>query len=199
MGDSEFGERYRSGKPSHSFFIYRHTDCWKTRTSPVKPNPDYPRLHDLARHATHVTETLDLSIDAARSVLHLHNMYAQQHRGQDRWTQQAFSQVTSGLRFAEHMLQNLKYRSNSNTDRLRNEINLVHPFHNKFWTAKTNNRQAFNTVAQYDSYVSVQIRKAAKADSSAMTTIAFLTLVFLPPTFISVDIFLILSILFNRS
>jgi hypothetical protein len=32
-----------------------------------------------------------------------------------------------------------------------------------------------------------------------MTTIAFLTLVFLPPTFISVDIFLILSILFNRS
>ena len=42
-------------------------------------------------------------------------------------------------------------------------------------------------VAQYDSKISVQIGQAAQVDSSAMKTIAFLTLAFLPATFISVS------------
>jgi hypothetical protein len=46
--------------------------------------------------------------------------------------------------------------------------------------------KAYNTVAQYDSRLSVQINKAVQIDSAAMKTIAYLTLAFLPATFISV-------------
>ena len=56
----------------------------------------------------------------------------------------------------------------ANEKRLQNEIQL-----------------AFHMVTQYDSGVSVAIGKAAKEDSAAMKTIATLTLIFLPPTFIS--------------
>ena len=46
--------------------------------------------------------------------------------------------------------------------------------------------QAFNTVAQHDSRIAVQIGKATQVDSAAMKTISVLGLVFLPGTFICV-------------
>jgi hypothetical protein len=42
-------------------------------------------------------------------------------------------------------------------------------------------------VAQYDSRLAVGIGKAARGDSAAMRTIAFITLLFLPATFVSVS------------
>jgi hypothetical protein len=56
----------------------------------------------------------------------------------------------------------------SNRERLLNEIQL-----------------AFNIVSQYDSNTSVVIGRATRYDSYSMRTIAFLTLAFLPATFIS--------------
>jgi hypothetical protein len=97
----------------------------QTRISPSEPDPDYPRLHDIARHATHVTETLDTSLNAIRDLLCQHKVYHQQYPAQDKAAQKAVSQVSSGLGLVEHMLQNLKFRSISNSDRLKNEINLV--------------------------------------------------------------------------
>ena len=44
-------------------------------------------------------------------------------------------------------------------------------------------------MAQYDSRISVQIGQAAQSDSAAMKTIAFLTLAFLPATFVSVSVY----------
>jgi hypothetical protein len=43
----------------------------------------------------------------------------------------------------------------------------------------------FNLVAQQDAATSVTIARDAKADSAAMKTIAILTMVFLPGTFLS--------------
>lgn len=46
--------------------------------------------------------------------------------------------------------------------------------------------QAFNTVAQNDSRISVLIAKATQTDSAAMKTISVLGLTFLPGTFVCV-------------
>lgn len=72
------------------------------------------------------------------------------------------------MHFYDHMMDSLRSRSASNNERLLNETNL-----------------AFNTVAQYDSRIGVEIGRAAQTDGSAMKTIAILTITFFPATFIS--------------
>ncbi|RMZ75711.1 hypothetical protein DV738_g5333, partial [Chaetothyriales sp. CBS 135597] len=119
------------------------------RTSVDRPSPDYEHLHDLARHAIHVSETLDLASNTIDGILAHHHS------------------VSNRLLFYQDMIRGLRLRSTSNRERLQNEIAL-----------------AFNSVAQYDARISLGIGHAARADSAAMRTIAFVTLVFLPPTFI---------------
>jgi Mg2+ and Co2+ transporter CorA len=129
-----------------------------------KPNPDYRRLHDTARHAIHVSETLDLAVKTMGGVLTQHQDFtAAASEGRD-----VSNDIRRRLLFYEHVLTSLRSRSVSNKERLLNEIQL-----------------AFNTVAQYDAGISVEIGRAAQGDGAAMKTIAFLTLAFLPATFIS--------------
>ena len=54
------------------------------------------------------------------------------------------------------------------------------------WLANIDLNQAFNTIAQIDSKTMVKISGAVQHDSIAMKTIAILTLIFLPATFVSV-------------
>lgn len=135
----------------------------KQRIREGKPEPEYRRLHDLARHAIHVSESLDV---AART---LEALNAQHHdlRTSLNIDRRAWTHVRQRLLFHKQLVDSLRYRSVSNEKRLQNEIAL-----------------AFNTVAQYDSGLSVKIGEAAKIDSAAMKTISLLTLAFLPPTFI---------------
>lgn len=79
-----------------------------------------------------------------------------------------FNQTGRHLDFQSKLFKSLKSRSQALGDRLHNEINL-----------------AFNTVAQHDSGITVRIGKAAQNDSAAVKTIALLTLIFLPGTFIA--------------
>ncbi|CAF9924567.1 MAG: hypothetical protein ALECFALPRED_002785 [Alectoria fallacina] len=79
-----------------------------------------------------------------------------------------FAETRQHLNFQSKLFKTLKSRSQALGDRLQNEINL-----------------AFNTVAQYDSRVVVRIGKAAQKDNATMKTIALLTLIFLPGTFIA--------------
>lgn len=144
--------------------VVRSTEL--NRTSSARPNPQYPRLHDIARHAIHVAETLDVAIVTIEDMIMQHDHFflersvvASDHAPQ---------QTRKRLYFYLHMMKSLKSRAQANKERLLNEITL-----------------AFNTVAQYDSRISVQIGQAAQSDSAAMKTIAFLTLAFLPATFIS--------------
>jgi len=130
-----------------------------------KPQPDYRRLHDMARHAIHISETLDLAVEILQSILVQHDDFVA--------TAQKDQQIVSKdirlrLLFFMSTLKGLRHRSASNKERLQNEIQL-----------------AFNTVAQYDSGISVDIGRAAQLDSAAMKTVAFLTLAFLPATFIA--------------
>lgn len=127
-----------------------------------KPEPDYRRLHDIARHAIHVTETLDVVTETMDGIISQHQTFASVVPNHQIW-----SGVHQGLLSRRQVIRSLRHRSASNEKRLQNELQL-----------------AFNTVTQFDSGISVQVGRAAQADSSAMRTISILTLVFLPPTFI---------------
>ncbi|KAM0425666.1 hypothetical protein ACHAPT_009198 [Fusarium lateritium] len=133
-----------------------------------KPNPNYRSLHDLARHAIHVSETLDVSVKTVKSIIEQHKTLEDEYWPEGRPKKGSFRQVRERLLWYEHTLQSLQSRALSNKERLINEIQL-----------------AFNLVAQYDSRISVQIGQATQSDSAAMKTIAFATLTFLPATFIS--------------
>ncbi|KAJ5781036.1 hypothetical protein N7457_006196 [Penicillium paradoxum] len=136
----------------------------KTEMTEPIPKPDWRRLHDIARHAIHVTETLDVAVETIESITKHHMMFAMP-RKDDTLVDQA---IAARLGFFRGYMVSMRHRSISNEKRLQNEIQL-----------------AFNTVAQYNAGTSVEITRAAQADSSAMKTIAFVTLIFLPPTFIS--------------
>lgn len=142
-----------------------------TRNRDQKPKPDYDRLHDIARHAIHSIETLDLAVKTAHVMIKSHAAFketskdlpAQNNRVVSR---AAYQNVHERLIFFEHLLNSLRHRSSSNKERLFNEIQL-----------------AFNRVSQFDSGVSLQISNATLSDSTAMRTIAVMTMAFLPATF----------------
>lgn len=140
----------------------------KNRARVTRPNPDYGHLHEIARHAIHVSESLDATVKTVESILQRHTDYVKSATDADKSLRRAFKQLRNRLLFLEHMLVSLKYRSASNQARLQNEIQL-----------------SFNIVAQSDARTSVEIGRVAQNDSAAMKTVAFLTLTFLPATFIS--------------
>ena len=87
------------------------------------------------------------------------------------WTncqaEMAYQEISRRLAFFQSYIGSIRHRSISNEKRLQNEIQL-----------------AFNIVAQHDASLTVDISRAARADSATMKTLAFATLTFLPPTFI---------------
>ena len=138
--------------------------------------PDFRRLHDLARHAIHVTETLDVAVQTLEAVLAQHKELmrlatAATPAGQDHDDDNAdnrgavWKAVQQRLLAPKQLLDNQRCRAQANQARLQNEIQL-----------------AFNSVALQDSRASVAIGRAAQVDSAAMKTISLLTLIFLPPT-----------------
>lgn len=143
-----------------------------------RPQINYPELHDLARHAIHVCETLDVAVRTGKTILEHHARFMDElaQGGLDMALDDRSMRVAAGaarnvhekLQHMEHMLESLRQRSSSNKARLLNEIQLC-----------------FHMSAEYDSTVSVQIASATRSDSADMRTVAYLTLTFLPATFIS--------------
>ncbi|KAJ5893226.1 hypothetical protein N7495_004917, partial [Penicillium taxi] len=131
-----------------------------------RPQPDYRRMHDIARHAIHVSESLDVSVQNIETIIKKYSLYIKSqprnsYSGED-------EDLKNKIEFFGCFIASLRHRSISNEKRLQNEIQL-----------------AFNIVAQGNAETSVQIGRAAQVDNSTMKTIAFVTLAFLPPTFIS--------------
>ncbi|KND93003.1 hypothetical protein TOPH_02380 [Tolypocladium ophioglossoides CBS 100239] len=126
--------------------------------------PDYPMLHEIQRHAIHVSETLEVASTTMEWMQKHHEQFL---RGPEA-PSVASGNIASRLSFHRHMFISLLKRSNSNKERLQSEIGL-----------------AFNTVAQQNSRTSVQIANATRSDSATMRIIAFVSLLFLPSTYIS--------------
>ncbi|SCV28718.1 uncharacterized protein FFB14_01936 [Fusarium fujikuroi] len=133
-----------------------------------KPEPEYRPLHDTARHAIHVSETLEVAEKTITAIIQQHSAFEAEAAGGSRPAKAKFRHVGERLLWYIHILQSLRCRASANKERLLNEIQL-----------------AFNSVAQYDSRISVKIGQATQSDSAAMKTVAFVTLTFLPATFIS--------------
>ncbi|KAI0445830.1 hypothetical protein F4803DRAFT_109633 [Xylaria telfairii] len=136
----------------------------KQPTSRSRPEPNYRHLHDMARHDIHVSETLDVATQTMQRMLARHKGLMDFILGNGDGPQEIHSQ----LQFYESFISSLRCRSASNEKRMLNEIQL-----------------AFNTVAQHDANTSVKIGLATQSDSVTMKSIAFVTLTFLPPTFVS--------------
>lgn len=128
------------------------------------PQVDYQRFLDSnSRHNIHITETLEVAAQNVENILVQHAKLMT-HLAVD---QAALQNVHSRLQFLQGLVGGLRWRSISNKERMTTEIQL-----------------AFQTIAQKDSSVTIEIGRAARADSAAMKTVAFATLAFLPPTFI---------------
>lgn len=133
--------------------------------SDQKPQPDYRRLHDIARHAIHVTEALEVTVQNIEQIVRQHELFVSSRTHSQAETNH--QEVSRRLAFYKSYIDSQRQRSISNEKRLQNEIQL-----------------AFNVVAQHDAGTTVEISRAARSDSATMKTLAFVTLTFLPPTFI---------------
>jgi hypothetical protein len=141
----------------------------------------FPELHDIARHAFHYSEIIEVA----------ENTLGRVAQEQLRWREEDGDAIRDrGIHYwldphQELLLQQkaayaLKARSKSLNERLLNEINLVCELtlqlrleHNGCGYGLTENPQGFNLVLQ--------------ADSAWMKTIAFVSMVYLPGTFVSVS------------
>ncbi|KAF5656570.1 hypothetical protein FHETE_10938 [Fusarium heterosporum] len=133
-----------------------------------KPKPVYRSLHDTARHAIHVSETLEVAEKTIASIIQQHGAFQEELGSENKLVKARYRQVGERMMWYDQILHSLRRRASANKERLHNEIQL-----------------AFNSVAQYDSRISVEIGQATQSDSAAMKTVAFVTLTFLPATFIS--------------
>jgi Mg2+ and Co2+ transporter CorA len=147
--------------------IRNHVRGLETMSLPsgLKPQPDYRRLHDIARHAIHVTEALEMTAQNIEQIARQHETFVNSQT--DLQAEPAHQEVSRRLAFFQSYIDSIRQRSISNEKRLQNEIQL-----------------AFNIVAQHDAGTTVEISRAARSDSATMKTLAFVTLTFLPPTFI---------------
>ena len=152
-----------------------HNDAvWSIRTSVryiehkrMTPSPDISGIHDLARHAIHVLETLDLAARILDSMILHHDQFASEiitTDAMDKTTQH----IANRLLFYKEAIQGLRLRSISNKDRLQNEIQF-----------------SFNMVAQNIARTSTNINGIIQSDSSVMRTIGLTTAAFIPFSYIA--------------
>ncbi|KAG8532517.1 uncharacterized protein KY384_002394 [Bacidia gigantensis] len=146
-------------------FTLQEEAVWKIRDSVrnieltrTLAAPNYSHLHDLARHAIHVLETLELaSLTLERMIKHC-NTFTTKIPATDEVTATARCHVNDRLQFYHDSIQSLRLRATANRDRLLNEI-----------------QYSFNIVAQNIANASNIISHAVQTDSSAVKTIVLVT------------------------
>jgi hypothetical protein len=85
-------------------------------------------MHEAARHAIHSFETLSVTVETVEAI-HGHVVcLASKMKQEGRSRLEASSQVRTHMAFQVSMLRNLLLRSQSNKERLQNEIALVRQF-----------------------------------------------------------------------
>lgn len=97
----------------------------RSRTvGPDNPVTDlYMEMHELSRHAIHMSETLQVAAKTVKSTLR----YVDSHPLPDE-SKAGVANTIAGLQFSASFLANLKLRADAFVDRLENEIRLVSNF-----------------------------------------------------------------------
>ncbi|KAF2179935.1 purine and uridine phosphorylase [Zopfia rhizophila CBS 207.26] len=102
-----------------SVWSLRNHICGVEATRPQDPN--YPLLHEIARHAIHVSETLSVALESIKALQQQHQDYAtQRFQDNNRW-----NKIRNQFQFQLRFLHGLLLRSESNKARIQNEITLV--------------------------------------------------------------------------
>lgn len=86
---------------------------------------DFHMLHDIARHAIHVTETLDVAAETMIGMIRQYTLRSHDRSSQDAHKNITFTRTLQFFQFQLQTFKSLKARSDSNLARLQNEINLV--------------------------------------------------------------------------
>jgi hypothetical protein len=98
------------------------------RSLPARESQGFLMMHEAARHAIHSFETLSVTVDTMeamqRHVVYLAGKSKQKSRNEP----DAVSKVRTHIAFQAGMLRNMLLRSQSNKERLQNEIALVRQF-----------------------------------------------------------------------
>ncbi|OIW26742.1 hypothetical protein CONLIGDRAFT_716965 [Coniochaeta ligniaria NRRL 30616] len=141
--------------------IRNHICEWeKTR----QQEPDYPLLHELAKHAIHVSETLGVATQTVKDFQRQYRDFTVAHSQSN----SVWRRNHNPFHFPLRVLDGLLSRSESNKARVQNETSL-----------------AFHIAAQRDSRIQVRIGEEAQKETTAMKAIALITMTFLPATFVS--------------
>ncbi|KAL4953198.1 hypothetical protein BDW69DRAFT_184705 [Aspergillus filifer] len=123
--------------------------------------PDFPLLHDILRHLFHYQETIEVAQHTLRMMAEEQVRWRREDTDSVRQNLSTWMSTRSRILYEEKRAHSLKMRSQSLNDRHQNEINL-----------------AFNQVSQGFGH-------AARSDSRMMTTVAVVSMVYLPGTFVS--------------
>jgi hypothetical protein len=90
-----------------------------------RPEPDYIVLHDIARHAVHVSETLDLAVKTVTCMMLQHNQLLESQPTINDKSKSSQGRIRKRLHLFDHILESLRSRAASNKERLLNEIQLA--------------------------------------------------------------------------
>jgi len=90
-----------------------------------RPNPNYLHLHEIARHATHSTETLVVAVQVVGNMIIQHDHFVKDRSSAIPKTNVHYKKTRDRLLCHSQMLQSLQHRSEANKERLQNEITLV--------------------------------------------------------------------------
>lgn len=138
-------------------------------------------MHNISRHAIHTSEILAVAIE---TMTELQRYQTDVHESLPDDPQNYKGQAKSYTDFQIQLVKSLKLRSDSNLKRLENEVNLVLNYSLKCTIGMEAYRykqlQAFNNLAHQDNTV--------------MKSIALLTMVFFPATFLCVCIVILNNI-----
>ncbi|KAF3275194.1 hypothetical protein TWF970_006916 [Orbilia oligospora] len=136
-------------------------------------------LHEILRHALHKTEILGVAIQTLDSICSRKRIFESERYSNEApvnidaaesvaVAKRCAKKIGVYLDFQLSIVRSLEARARANEARIRSEITL-----------------AFSIVAQLDSQVQAKIGEAARNDSNTMVKIAAVTMLFLPPSFVS--------------
>ena len=144
----------------------------------------YEKMHELARHIIHVTETLGAGVRTLNMMSDIH--YGRCSSEQTN-TAKCIHQTPRKFEFFKSFLENLQLRAKAFDQRLHNEITLVCTSSILVIRVRTKLEQAYNVYAADDNATAKEILKESQHDGRELTNlVALLTLIFLPLSFFTV-------------
>ena len=97
----------------------------QNRLGTVQQEPDFPLIHDYARHTIHSSESLDVAIETMAGILSQHEWFSGAGRSYIDIDPIDLRRTRQHLLFQIQMMRSLRARSKANEARLRNEIDSV--------------------------------------------------------------------------